>query len=425
MSMRSRCRLPMLLVSVGLTGCLNADGPARLAEVRDSAGVRIVDNHGGAWPEDAVWEVGTALLDVGGHDVAPEYQLYEVRGGTRLPDGSVVIADNGSHQLRFYDSSGTYLKSAGREGQGPGEFGGIWRMELYRRDSLLVWDNRNMRLSVHDRDGRFVRTFMLDPSAEGVARFPGRELIHFRDGSLLGLEWLGQQLAEAGHGVVRTEATLLRFDAEGHELESIGTFPWMEYYVSDEQVVMPNGMAMNSRAPLMFGLTLQLAAADSSFWVGAGDPELSQYDMQGQLLQRVRRLDLERRPATPALVAQFIEVRLAALEQMNNGEDFRARQRRLMEDMPTADFLPAYGWMLVDREGNLWVRHDPGVEDPEDPRPSLWDVFGPSGSFLGTVELPQRFVPLEIGADYVLGVQKDELDLEYVLLLPLLKDREV
>jgi hypothetical protein len=39
--------------------------------------------------------------------------------------------------------------------------------------------------------------------------------------------------------------------------------------------------------------------------------------------------------------------------------------------------------------------------------PSSWSVFDPEGVWLGDVELPAGFAPIEIGADYVLGFGRD------------------
>jgi hypothetical protein len=36
--------------------------------------------------------------------------------------------------------------------------------------------------------------------------------------------------------------------------------------------------------------------------------------------------------------------------------------------------------------------------------------------------MPRRFFPYAIGEDWVLGVEWDDLDVEYVVLYPLLKD---
>jgi hypothetical protein len=46
-------------------------------------------------------------------------------------------------------------------------------------------------------------------------------------------------------------------------------------------------------------------------------------------------------------------------------------------------------------------------------------VFTAEGEWLGAVRLPARFMAHEFGIDYVLGVEKDELDAEHVLVLRL------
>lgn len=83
------------------------------------------------------------------------------------------------------------------------------------------------------------------------------------------------------------------------------------------------------------------------------------------------------------------------------------------------DTVPVYGEMSVDRPGHLWVERIPAHADPD--APTEWDVFEPEGRFLGTVELPPGLQLFEIGEDYVVGLRRDELDLEYLLLLPLVK----
>ena len=54
-------------------------------------------------------------------------------------------------------------------------------------------------------------------------------------------------------------------------------------------------------------------------------------------------------------------------------------------------------------------------------KPSQWDVFSPAGVWLGRVELPASFTPLEIGADYVAGLWRDADDVEFVRFYRLLK----
>jgi hypothetical protein len=95
----------------------------------------------------------------------------------------------------------------------------------------------------------------------------------------------------------------------------------------------------------------------------------------------------------------------------------RPAERARVEALPFPETRPALGTLLPDRGGNLWVGD--WVLFPETPKE--WKVFDPAGRWLGVVEVPIRFFPYEIGEDWVLGVERDELDVEYVVVYPLIK----
>jgi hypothetical protein len=78
--------------------------------------------------------------------------------------------------------------------------------------------------------------------------------------------------------------------------------------------------------------------------------------------------------------------------------------------MPYPKHMPAYDKLIVDAEGNLWIEDYHRPTDKE----TRWAVFDSTGQMLGAVTMPERFVPLEIGADYVLGRWQDELEVQYV-----------
>jgi hypothetical protein len=50
-----------------------------------------------------------------------------------------------------------------------------------------------------------------------------------------------------------------------------------------------------------------------------------------------------------------------------------------------------------------------------------WDVFDAEGRFLGSLRLPERFRITRITDDWVVGVQQNELDVERVTRLRLLR----
>ena len=51
----------------------------------------------------------------------------------------------------------------------------------------------------------------------------------------------------------------------------------------------------------------------------------------------------------------------------------------------------------------------------------IWSVFTREGVWLGNVSFPDRFRPLEIGDDYVIGRFGDELDVEHIQIWELVK----
>ena len=74
-----------------------------------------------------IWQAeADPQLSIGAAEGADEYLLYHVRDATRLSDGTVVVALHFRNlfELRYYDSSGQHITSAGHYGNGPFEMGG-------------------------------------------------------------------------------------------------------------------------------------------------------------------------------------------------------------------------------------------------------------------------------------------------------------
>ena len=79
------------------------------------------------------------------------------------------------------------------------------------------------------------------------------------------------------------------------------------------------------------------------------------------------------------------------------------------------DFLPAHGALFADALGYLYVEDYrlPGEEVP------TFNVFDPQGRLTGRLQLPAGLQVLEVGEDYLLGLYRDELDVEYLRLYAL------
>ncbi len=91
--------------------------------------------------------------------------------------------------------------------------------------------------------------------------------------------------------------------------------------------------------------------------------------------------------------------------------------RDYISDLPAPEVRPAYSDLKIDPSGFVWAAEYRGLLGSTEP--TDWFVFSPRGDWLGTISTPPRFRVLEIGQDYVLGVQLDDLDVEHVQVLGL------
>ena len=112
-------------IAVGLSlaaiGACAGEAPAPRVERRDSAGIAIVESFAPQWDAGKSWVLGSVpVLELSG--VGPSYDFFGVRDATVLADGRLVVLDDGSHQVRFFDHDGVFLHAMGREGEGPGDF---------------------------------------------------------------------------------------------------------------------------------------------------------------------------------------------------------------------------------------------------------------------------------------------------------------
>jgi hypothetical protein len=84
--------------------------------------------------------------------------------------------------------------------------------------------------------------------------------------------------------------------------------------------------------------------------------------------------------------------------------------------LPVPESKPAFSNLLVDSEGCVWLEEYRHIWAERTHQVPNWLVFTPEGEWLGSVRLPPRFEPFEMGADYVIGVWLDEMDVEHVQL---------
>lgn len=408
-----RLRGPML--AVGALGCLAGQGRAPAADgqvvVRDSAGIKIVENRGdGLWggsegvrlSDRPVVEVGAKMEDAG-------TTLYRVTGGFRLSDGRLVVVNGGTSELLFFSSSGRLATRAGGLGGGPGEFTSVMglgtpiHMARDQHDTVRAFDQFGGKMLVFSPGGEFVRSAVLYEGEDHRAVNLATGVGWFGDGTFLATNTSRQENGahEGGveAGMIRPWLVLRRFGHDGRVIDTIGIFPGDQKYVRAAGNLDRSGTGTLSvgLSPVPFAHGFRASSRGATLAVGITDrAEILLFDSDGGLTHIVRG------PEAPRAVTAA------------DREAWIATHGGTVPAAPFPDRMPAFRDLLLDGEGRLWAEEY--SQSGDESLGPIWRVYSNEGRFLGRVTLPVRLEPLDIGRDYLLGVWRDDLDVEYVQL---------
>ncbi|MGH7552442.1 MAG: hypothetical protein ACREMQ_05385 [Longimicrobiales bacterium] len=405
-----RCLSTQFIACIIISAC-TGEGPATDAVVRDSAGITIVENTTPAWGEGGEWRLGEVPdVTIGDPEGAVGEQLFRVSSVVAIRDGRIAVANGGTREIRFFDSQGRFLAASGRDGDGPGEYRVLSSLFRYGADSLLVYDSRARRASVLTAAGDYARSFTLLPIDGHLVPRPGGV---FGDRTLFVLtDGLSTPDGELKSGPLRQPMQLFRTGAEGALLDSLGFVLGSDMWV---RVEGSGDARLVTFVGVPFGRFPATTVAADRFFSGDGERyHIAVRTVEGKL-ERLIRWDRPNRPVMSEDVENMKRSWLA------NARDDNMRRRISMDlaELPIPPTMPAHGDLHADAEGNLWVQ----VYRARGEDHTRWIVFDRQGRLLGPVRGPARFTTHEIGADFVIGVRTDELDVERVERYHLMKSR--
>ena len=364
-------------------------------QVRDSAGVRIVEYAG--QPEGKA-PFALAAEPLYRHGANPgDYEFQFIDAGRLLPDGSAIVAWYSGMVVLSPD--GTTHEVLATAGEGPGEVISPHAVFVLGRDSVLVPDDRLSRLTLFVGDSVARISSLPRAGHFGVAGIgsSGELLLWNRHPASLWIdiddEWL------AGH--------MTRFDIETGALDTVASYDHFPSQRSGEEdpIIRPMG---------------EVTVAGGRFVFTRSDrPEITWRLPDGTVEQIVRW-----RPEPNLLTGELLEHVEAYLQMLYRRHRVGSEARReeiIQEDLARyramiGQPVPFFGTPFADADGNVWLRsYRPAY--PEEGSP--YTVVSPDGEWLGKVETPPRFRILDVTGGLVLGVLRDDLDVESVVVYEL------
>lgn len=326
-------------------------------------------------PQQSNMRIGDTPLFTIGDD--PNELLHRVIGAV-LTDDALIIAEESTHSLRFYDrTTGKLVRAVGQKGEGPGDYGNLDLLQAVG-DRLYTYDSWLNRVTIRNSEGGVERTVRIQPwddyntaGVEGI----------FPDGSMLVYAWV---FGWADRPMIqRDEHGLARYDSDGNFIGTVGKYLGYEYYNS------PTG----SRIYPYRRETFVVVVGDKYHIVDTKDPVIPAFDMAGKPVHGLP-------PDVPTEPMRLTRAGRDSLPDLD-GID--------RDDLPR--FYPFYGRTQAVGDA-LWVPHYRGLV-PD--RGSAWSVYSQEGDLVGRVTSSEVDITVLAADDDVVAVLvTDELGVETV-----------
>ena len=346
------------------------------------------------------------LVRVGMLDGPDEFLFGDITGALRLGDGSVVVADESSFEIRMFDASGRHVWTSGREGEGPGEYRGIRLMRGCPGATVTVFDWSQDRITRLGPDGTVIDTRVL----AGVEVNPYNDPTCAPNGDLVFDEWPESEWDDA-------------------EAVALGEFYRWKVDVSLERddgvVTLARGVPGAERfnygggsGPRTWGKDMAFTVTGTGVWYGSADDyELEHVDFTGRVTRIARWAgpDLE---VTREHLSRYRDAYLARYKTPEERRRFeRERWPEIRDDLP--ERFPAYvsEGLLSLPDGSVWVvphawRDMGGGE---------FHLLGPDGAWLRRLTIPSGRTLVDAGPGWVLLLEEGEFDEQSVAVYELVE----
>jgi hypothetical protein len=393
--------------TLAIIGCSPSSQVPRewAGSTRDCAGVIVVENpESTLWTSDTQWRLQEDLR-IGVADGDPVRQFSSIDDIGVDGSGRIYILDGS--EIRVFSGKGEFVRTIGRQGSGPGELARPSAALVGAGDTIFLPDTRNQRVQRFLSDGSDAGSFPISPN-EGISL--GWAIRP--DGTLL------QEVRTLPSREANERILLLVRGGEGEVLDTLLEMP------VGEAMAIRNGqpqMTLFGPEPLWTVLT------DGRIVSGRTSEYRLELRTADGSLERVVGKPFERRSFSSADQREFRASLTASME----GQPPSPARDRLVRSMNYADHYPAYASLFGGPDGTTWVQRAKDVSsitesdleayDVRAIAASTYDVFDAQGRYLGVIAPPDGFEPLHSVGEYVYGIGRDDLGVQHLVRLRVVK----
>ncbi len=283
---------------------------------------------------------------------------------------NIYVADTREKHIKIFDSNGGFLRTIGREGQGPGEFGSIRYIRINSHDELVVIDSNQRRMNYFSLEGDFLRSENLGTILGNI-----QGMFHRQSWSLSFDSKENCYIRAVIFDSKKAHFKILKLDNETNRLTTIARTP--EWNPSE-------GLNPDRPAELY-----SRVMKDDCFLYGyPGTYELKIFDPQGNIVKKITR-DYEHVPLS--------------------AEEKEQQKKAYGEEFSIPPYHPAFSYLRTDDEGRIFVRT---WEKPASGDGYFFDVFDSEGKYIA--KIPMQFTPVVIESGKIFTIEEDEEGYQYV-----------
>ena len=308
-------------------------------------------------------------------------------------NGFIYVCDYRANNIRKFNAKGEFMKVIGKEGQGPGDFNRPSRVEIIQ-DRLVVWESRNLRISILNLNGDFIKSIPHDFRQHGwpykMRALRDEKIILETEKSYPG------DPKRAQERILRLYSQDMKYQKAIYEHEVLRN----RYITEPVRINVPIPFSANvywdvsPKGKIIIGFS-------EKYEIEIHDPLKGKTVSFDHKYEPVEVTKKDKEIYFAGMTTSFTD---GTTEQIKRGApDY------IVENTEFPKYKPAFDDILCDSEGNIWVHSY--CKDPKEQSRSF-DVFDEGGRFINRVKIegegyyPRR-VKIKKGAFWRVETDKD------------------